>query len=160
MLDAQYAPLEYDVLVTDVHTQDLHGEISRRLGSPYLHSSDDDSPVDSVNGIIWGPNNRVFVSMKVRIRNRPAKNVHMLVDTGSPQTYLCQEVFKASNAEMANTRDAVNATVNGTRLSILQSPEGSHFSDINVLGCDYFRIANATLNVSFSENSVSIYTLL
>ena len=67
-------PAEYDVLLTDVNSKDLHHEISSRLERLYLSNIEDDN-IDTTKGIIWGPNNQIFVAMVVRM-GRKKKYVH------------------------------------------------------------------------------------
>ena len=56
-MDVQYMPTEFDVLLTDVSSKDLHHDISNRLSKLYLSDITDDN-IDTTQGIIWGPNNR------------------------------------------------------------------------------------------------------
>ncbi|CAG8801486.1 22635_t:CDS:1, partial [Dentiscutata erythropus] len=84
IIDFDYNPEMYDVLLTDVFSKDLHEEISEMLKTKYLSYSPD-KEFKEVNGIIFGRNHRVFVSLPVKIM-KETKNVHFLVDTSSPTT--------------------------------------------------------------------------
>ena len=82
------------------------------------------------------------------------KNVHMIVDTGSPQTYLCNDVFSSFNRLITNPRDAIR--INGTRINVLESPAQSHFHDVNLLGSDYLQMVNATLHINYGEKTLNL----
>ena len=157
MIDAQYSPLEFDVLLTDVHARDLRHDISNRLGIAYLSECNNNSVAQIINGIIWGPHNRLFVSLKVSIGTGRMKNVHMIVDTGSPQTYLCSDVFSSFNRLIMNPRDTISININSTRINVLESPAQSHFSDVNLLGSDYLQMVNARLNIDYGDKTMSIH---
>lgn len=154
MLDEQYLPTEFDVLVTDVHSKDLHHDISKRLEKLYLSEAADDGTYDT-QGIVWGPHNRVFVSAIVKMGSK-RKHVHFLVDTGSPSTYVCQEVFTSFGRMLPNPNNAVSMHINGKQLSVLQSPEKSHFEDMNILGTNYMKTFNCVLSVDFAKDVATL----
>lgn len=156
MMDVQYMPTEFDVLLTDVSSKDLHHDISKRLSKLYLSDITDDN-INTTKGIIWGPNNRVFVAMVVRMGSK-AKYVHFLVDTGSPNTYICQEVFTSFGKMIANPNNTVSLHINNKPLTVLQSPEKSHFEDVNILGTTFMKTFNSVLNVDFGEEAVTLTT--
>ena len=158
MFDGQYLPTEFDVLLTDVHARDLHHDISRQLGRIYLADYTDNSPVDDIVGIIWGPHKRVFVPMVIRMGNKH-KNVHMLIDTGSPSTYVSNEVFSSFDKMIYNPSNPVTVNINGRPIAVLKSPEQSHFSEMNILGSDYLKICNAKVNLDYENDVVQISLL-
>ena len=157
MLDAQYSPTEFDVLLTDVHSRELRYDISNKLNKLYLSDVVDNEDFNTglSQGILWGPNVRIFVTMAVRV-GALSKYVHFLVDTGSPRTYICQEVFTSFRKMISNPKNPVSLHINGNPLSVLQSPERSHFEDVNILGTDYMKTFNCLLNVDFSNDTVSL----
>ena len=157
MFDAGYAPLDFDVLLTDVHARDLRHDISNCLGIPYLSECIDDSVARNMTGVIWGPHNRLFASIKVSIGSGSMRNVHMILDTGSPQTYLCSETFSAFNITINHPNNPISVNINGTRLSVLECPVQSHFNEVNILGTDYLRITNAKVEIDFNNDSVHIH---
>ena len=156
MFDEQYMPTEFDVLLTDVHSRDLHHDISIRLKKLYLQDIDDDS-IDKTEGIIWGPNSRIFVAMVVRMGNK-RKYVHFIVDTGSPNTYISQEVFTSFGRMHPNPNNPVSLHINGKPLSVLQSPERSHFEEVNIIGTSYMKTFNCILNIDFARDAVTLVT--
>lgn len=149
-------PTEYDVLLSDVSSKDLHHEISSMLSTMYLSDITDDN-IDTTNGIIWGPHNRVFVAMVVRMGHKK-KYVHFLVDTGSPSTYICQEVFTSFGRMINNPNNPVSLHINGKPLTVLQSPKNSHFEDVNVLGTTFLKTFNSVVNIDFKAGDVTIKT--
>ena len=157
MFDAGYAPLDFDVLLIDVNTSTLRHDISNCLGIPYLSECTDSSVARDITGVIWGPHNRLFASMKVSIGSGPMRNVHMILDTGSPQTYLCSETFGAFHITIHHPNNPISVNMNGSRLSVLESPEQSHFNEVNVLGTDYLRITNARIEINFNNDSMHIH---
>ena len=164
MFDGQYLPTDFDVLLNDVHARDLHHDISRQLGRIYLADYTDNSPVDDIVGIIWGPHKRVFVPMGLFAREKTRmgkkhKNVHMLIDTGSPSTYVSNEVFSSFDKMIYNPNNHVTVNINGRPIAVLQSPEQSHFSEMNILGSDYLKICNAKVNLDYATNVVQINLL-
>ena len=107
------APLDFDVLLTDVHARDLRHDISNCLGIPYLSECNDHSVARYMAGVIWGPHNRLFASMKVSIGSGSMRNVHMILNTGSPQTYLCSETFGAFNITINHPNNPISVNING-----------------------------------------------
>jgi hypothetical protein len=86
-------PELFDILLSDVDENLLHNEISTQLGTPYLSDTPHlQTPLPTVDGIVFGDLHRVMFSLAVRFRNQPSSNVHFLYDTGSPFTYLSVEV--------------------------------------------------------------------
>lgn len=156
MMDTQYMPLEYDVLLSDVSSKELHHDISRMLEKLYLSDITDDN-IDTTKGIIWGPNNRIFVAMVVRMGTKK-KYVHFLVDTGSPNTFICHEVFTSFGRMVNNPNNAVSLHINGKPLTVLQSPKNSHFEDVNVLGTTFLKTFNSVVNINFEIEDVTITT--
>lgn len=156
MFDEQYMPTEFDVLLNDVHSKDLHHDISTRLRKLYLQDIDNDN-IDNTEGIIWGPNNRIFVAMVVRM-GKKKKYVHFIVDTGSPRTYISHEVFTSFSRMHPNPNNLVSVHINGKPLSVLQSPKESHFEDINIIGTDYMKTFNCILNIDFAKDAVTLVT--
>jgi len=87
------SPNKYDILLTDVNEEDLKTEISTFLGSKYLsETSPLSSPQPTIHGILYGIYNRSFLPLVVAVRKSPSVVVHFLFDSGSPFTYLSEEV--------------------------------------------------------------------
>lgn len=154
MFDVQYSPTDFDVLLTDVHSNELHHEISSSLGTAYLENADSDD-VRKANGIVWGPHNRIFVATVVKMGNK-LKHVHFLVDTGSPYTYICDEVLQSFGKTVSNPHNPFSVNINGLPILVLQSPEDKHFKDINILGTDFMKTFGCVLNVDFGAETAAL----
>jgi hypothetical protein len=149
MFDVQYSPTDFDVLLTDVHSNELHHEISHMLNTTYLEDAGDNSS-DEALGIVWGPHNRIFVATVVKMGDK-LKHVHFLVDTGSPFTYVCDEVLQSFNKIVSNPHNPFRVHINGMPILVLQSPEDKHFKDINILGTDFMKTFGCVLTVDFDQ---------
>ena len=84
----------YDILLSDIDEKVLHNEISTALGSAYLSETPHlISPLATVDGIMFGRNDRVLFPLVVRLpRKSHSYVIHFLYDSGSPHTFLSQEV--------------------------------------------------------------------
>ena len=87
-------PNLYDILLSDIDEKVLHDEISTALGSAYLSETPHlTSPHTTVDGIIFGEHCRVLFPLVVRLPGKSRSYViHFLYDSGSPFTFLSQEV--------------------------------------------------------------------
>jgi len=87
-------PELFDILLSDIDEKVLHDEISTKLGSAYLSETPHlTSPYTTVNGIVFGEHHRVLFPLVVRLPRKPHSYViHFLYDSGSPFSYLSQEV--------------------------------------------------------------------
>ena len=82
-----------DILLSDVKEEDLHHDISTALGSGYLSETPHlRSPHATVDGIMFGRNNRVMFPLVVRVGNSRSYVLHFLYDSGCPFTFLSREV--------------------------------------------------------------------
>jgi hypothetical protein len=89
-------PELFDILLSDIDEKVLHDEISTAIGSAYLSETPHlTSPHATVDGIMFGQYSRVLFPLVVRFPRKPHSYViHFLYDTGSPFTYLSQEVCR------------------------------------------------------------------
>ena len=90
-------PELFDILLSDIDEKVLHDEISTELGSAYLLETPHlTSPYTTINGIVFGDYHRVLFPLVVRLPRKPHSYViHFLYDSGSPFSYLSQEVCGA-----------------------------------------------------------------
>ena len=84
----------YDILLPDIDETVLHNEISTALGSAYLSETPHlTSPLATVDGIMFGEYCRVLFPLVVRLFGKSRSYIiHFLYDSGSPFTFLSQEV--------------------------------------------------------------------
>ena len=87
-------PNLYDILLSDIDEKLLHNEISTALGSAYLSETPHlTSPLATVGGIVFGIYDRVIFPLVVRFPRKSHSYVmHFLYNSGSPHTFLSQEV--------------------------------------------------------------------
>ncbi|GET01487.1 hypothetical protein GLOIN_2v1612854 [Rhizophagus clarus] len=141
----------YDYVFEDIHSKDLHEQISKRLKIQYLSDSSL-TEVKEVNGTFFGPHYRIIVSLPVKI-NQKRKNVHFVVDTVSPRTYICKEVYESFSTIASFSRSVL---LNNIATVALLPPSDSHFTDINVLGTEYLKVTSANLTIDFENEHVSL----
>ena len=154
MFDVQYSATDFDLLLTDVHSNELHHEISDMLHTNYLENANSDD-VQEATGIVWGPHNRIFVATVVKMSNK-LKHVHFLIDTGSPFTYICDEVLQSFGRTVSNPHNSFSVRINGRAILVLQSPENGHFKDINLLGTDFMKTYKCILTVDFERETARL----
>jgi hypothetical protein len=87
-------PELFDILLSDVDDNLLYNDISTALGSAYLSETPHlTSPHTTVDGILFGVHSRVVFPLVVQLSHKPSSYVvHFLYDSGSPFTFLSQEV--------------------------------------------------------------------
>jgi hypothetical protein len=151
MFDATDAPIILDVLLSDVGSSDLHERLSKKLNKKYL--SDTAQELDNVEGILFGDSQRLFGTMTLNIKKK-IKNVHFLVNTGSPRTYICDEVLKSYNLFISDPNDPFIVRLNQRQISVKVSHD--HFEELNILGTDFLHTNKAILFVDFEEKRFTI----
>jgi predicted aspartyl protease len=134
---------EFDILLTDIK-----GETIRRIeidGAKHLSevvTSDSHSSV--LNGVTFGDYSRVLVKAVLTAKGK-SLNAIMLVDTGSPYTFLTSETFKALQVNLEDQpEDQAFVLVNGQRTKAHLSK--AHFEDVNVLGTNFLEFCEVTIN--------------
>ncbi|CAG8622918.1 13411_t:CDS:1, partial [Funneliformis caledonium] len=146
----------FDLLVLDLRSKDLHETVSKELNVEYLSESQH-TELKEINGMIFGPNLRVIVSLPVRIKQK-TKNVHFIVDTGSLKTYICEEVFESFKIHIPRST-TYQILLNNKRTVVQLPPANSHFTDVNVLGMEYMKASGTNLSITLTNDyeSVSLY---
>jgi hypothetical protein len=171
------APEKQDILLTDVTSAHLHGKIGTLLGKVYLSEEiirDDLKPEKALRGVLFPPNNRYMVNLVCRRdsqRNSPSSpkgptswhNVFFLVDTGSPNSFLCTEAMEAliggrgckSNIpptiriELFASKDVVTCNLPGA---------DTHYTDVNILGSDVVgNLADISTNSKRKEFTLTLH---
>lgn len=139
-------PNQQDILLLDVNSKTLHSKVSAELDVKYLSGAE--GPQSSpVYGRLYGFNKRLMVNVVTRRRSRrgergpeyPSVNVIFLCDTGSPNTFICEEAMRVLLGE--NARDIIPDTLlvqmaDFPAVEANVSPNPSHYSDANVIGMD------------------------
>ena len=83
------------------------------------------------------------------------KNIHFLVDTGSPKTFLCEEVLNSYKLFIVDPKGPIPVRLNKRQISVSVSKD-RHFSDLNILGTDFLNTHRAKLFVDFDERYFTI----
>ena len=86
----------YDILLSDIDEKVLHNEISTALRSACLSETPHlISPLATVDGIVFGRHNRMLFPLVFRFpRKSHLYIMHFLYNSGSPHTFLSQEVYR------------------------------------------------------------------
>jgi hypothetical protein len=145
-------PHEFDVLVNDINGHDF-SRIGEEPGISRL------SAVNSVGsfpliGIIYGTSNKVFVACIVKKRDIIVQ-VIFLIDTGSPNTYLREDSLAALGHSDAIPSDTL-VMINGVGLTVF--PSRGHFSNVDLLGQDFFTSAASVLTIDYKTKEVLVTT--
>jgi len=149
-----YEPKCFDILLMDICSKDLRETIPKKLNIEYLSDSLQEFN-DDINGIMYGSKFRLFCATTVKIKNK-IKVIHFLVDTGSPMTYICEEVLNAFGVSLADPDQFISVRINNRQASIMMSPTGSHFKEVNVIGMEFMKLFDAELHVYFSKSCFSL----
>ena len=152
MVEAVNQPQMFDLLLLDISSKDLHSKISEKLNIQYLHEFIGNVP-SKFSGIVYGPNRRVFFPIVVEVRKQK-RMVIFLLDTGSPSTYICQEVW--DSFKMDTSRERMTAKLNDRNQIVFLPPLNCHFSDMSILGTDYMDANNCVLRIDFSRSSAEL----
>jgi len=83
----------FDIVLSDIDEKILQNEISTALGSAYLSEKPHPTrPHTTVDGIMFGIHDRVIFPLVVNIHKSRSYVIHFLYGSGSPFTFLSQEV--------------------------------------------------------------------
>ena len=149
------APEEYDVLLSDVHHNDLQGEIAQTLGVRYLNEEQEESSLP-VEGILFGPYSRPMVNLVVSSKRFKKKiNIIFLIDTGSPCLYVCEQAMKALGFydQIPNRFQLV---FRGQSHEAVLSPLNGHYKDLNLIGATFLKASGGRLMVDYFTNSLTL----
>jgi hypothetical protein len=138
-----------DVIVHDIDkSEDLHKEVSERLNIKYLSNSAQE--LDEVKGELFGTYRRPFGTMTMETKGQ-IKNIHFLIVTGSPKTYICREVFNSFGLTISNPNETFTVRLNKRQIMANVTPDGFHFSELNILGTDYLHLYKAKLFTDYDD---------
>jgi hypothetical protein len=152
----------FDILLSDVKPEDLHGKISEFLKVSYLSDSNDIEKWPLYGKVInthahASPKLRVFFSMPVATHGGKVVNVHFIFDTGAPRTYISKSVLDA----LAVSEGSIGGEIfkfNGVKWSDIKISDSQtvkeelcHFAGLNILGMDMMDRMNAKLVIDMKE---------
>lgn len=146
---------EFDILLTDIKSETIREiEID---GVKHLSevTGGDGILNDSVlNGVTFGDYSRVLVKAVLSAKGK-SLNAIMLVDTGSPYTFLTGETFEALQVNLEDQPDdQAFVLVNGQRTKAHLSK--AHFEDVNVLGTNFLDFCEVTINYPKKKARITI----
>jgi hypothetical protein len=143
---------EFDILLTDIKAETI-----RRIeidGTKYLSEVSGDSHSSVLNGVTFGDYSRVLVKAVLTAKGK-SLNAIMLVDTGSPYTFLTGETFKALQVNLEDQpEDQAFVLVNGQRTKAHLSK--AHFEDVNVLGTNFLEFCEVTISYPKKKALITI----
>ena len=144
---------QFDVLLTDLTAEDI---AALRIEGVQHLSLAANRGARTLKGITVGENARVLVAAVVSRAARPssvARNVIMLVDTGSPYVFLCRRTWEALGVRLEDLpNDQAFILINGVR--VLAHVSSNHFEDIDVLGASFLQ--NCNLAVNYPEQTAEL----
>ncbi|RGB39575.1 hypothetical protein C1646_754301 [Rhizophagus diaphanus] len=149
-LNDSYGPRKYsNLLLTDIDTEDVNTTIPNKLNVKYLADFPNELDGD-MSGIMYGANLRLFCATTVKIKNN-IKMVIFLVDTGSPVTYISEEVLRSFRIELKDPmNDIFHVRINNKRELVKMSH--AHFKDICILGMSFLTSNKVGLHAFCGED--------
>ena len=131
-----------DLLLLDVNHNKLCSEIANILDVEYLGPANELTSFP-MEGALFGTNSRLMINFSCRKHSKarvyPFINVIFLVDTGSPNSYLCTEAMLAilGKDRKVELPHVLTVDINQNQFfDFYLSPPDKHYKDVNVLGMD------------------------
>ena len=151
-------PDQQDMMLQDVTSELLHSRISEELGVRYLSEATGDEARQSapLYGSLYSINRRLMINVVTRRRSRrgsqgpqyPSYNIIFLCDTGSPNTFICEEGMLAllgNSAEPIAPQTMFVQMANFPMVEAHMSPKDGKFHDVNVIGMDLLSHLQTTI---------------
>lgn len=101
---------------------------------------------------MFGPYLRIFVSLPVQIKQE-VRNVHFLIDMGSPKTFICEEVYESFKVTMLDS-SVHKVLINNIPTVVQLPPINSNFTAVNLLGTEFLKQFDAKLTMDFENEYV------
>eukprot|EP00751_Fragilariopsis_kerguelensis_P046949 CAMPEP_0170985942 /NCGR_PEP_ID=MMETSP0736-20130129/5784_1 /TAXON_ID=186038 /ORGANISM="Fragilariopsis kerguelensis, Strain L26-C5" /LENGTH=211 /DNA_ID=CAMNT_0011409977 /DNA_START=67 /DNA_END=705 /DNA_ORIENTATION=+ len=151
-------PDQQDMMLHDVTLALLRTRISEELGVTYLSKAFGDKARQSAPlfGSLYSINRRLMVNVVTRRRGRrgskgpeyPSYNIIFLCDTGSPNTFICEEAMLAlleNSSEPIAPQTMFVKMANFPMVEAHMSPKDGKFHEVNVIGMDLLSHLKTTI---------------
>ena len=150
-------PSSNEIMLLDVKSKDLHESIATALNVNYLGSaSAHQESKFSIDGMLFGPHSRPFVSLVVESPVKKLKvNMIFFIDTGSPHLYICQEAALSLGFK-DHIPESFRVQIADVIYEANLSPLDKHFSDMNVLGASFFQKSRAKIEIDYKNDTVKL----
>ena len=168
-------PTDYDVLIPDVDSRVLREEISEMVGIKYLaaaSSTEANKVVDVADCFLFGRTLRTIFPAVVCDNSR-AHWVFFIVASGSPLTYLSTEgsplacVKRRLANWLSKTSDLFDikedriapapVKIAGRLHPVHRAPNQHSFTELNILGMDYFNFHDISQKNDFKKARAKLY---
>ncbi|KAI3654684.1 hypothetical protein MP228_000064 [Amoeboaphelidium protococcarum] len=153
-------PSLQDMLLTDITAEELL-KIAKRLGVDYLGPSAEFPCSFPKSGKLHGNNRRLMVSLsccKEGDNNSKPVDIIFLINTGSPNTFLCEKAMEAlvgkPGCDIGSMMDVMIHS--DTVITCHLSPHNKHFSDVNVLGMDFLSDNMLSLSMNYKKETFQL----
>ncbi len=152
-------PSLQDMLLTDITAKELL-KIAEILEVDYLGPAAEFPGSFPTSGFIYGNNNRLMVSLSCRRKKDDSKpiNIIFLINTGSPNTFLCEKAMQALVGKPGcNISEIMTVMIHSdTVITCHLSPHDKHFADVNVLGMDFLSKNLLSLSMDYDGESFQL----
>ncbi len=152
-------PAQQDMLITDITAEDFL-DVEEQLIFEEIPTATSFPGTFPVDGIIYGRNNRLMVSLPCRQRGSATEaiNVIFLINPTSPCSYLSAKTMKAliGNTDKPLLGSMYAMIHSDIVLQCYMSPPDKHFADINVLGADFLVQNHVTLKVNYGMKTCTL----
>ena len=153
-------PSLQDFLLTDITANELLTIAADIIEVEYLGPAAEFPCSFPTSGIIHGNNKRLMISLSCLKEGNDSKpiNVIFLINTSSPNTFLCDKAMEALGGKPGcNRRQTMDVMIHSEKSIVCYlSPHDKHFSDVNVLGMDFLSKNLLSLSMDYKRKSFQL----
>ncbi|KAL0228979.1 hypothetical protein GEMRC1_013599 [Eukaryota sp. GEM-RC1] len=143
------SPQNYDNILTDVSCKGMSDACQRYWNVSPLSPVNPLPDMSYIKGQVLF-NRRCVVVLPVKGQTQIVLHVPFVVDTCSPATYLSKASLDALN-ECHSNQPKSSVVICNTQLVVSESPQNSHFNELNILGAGFLELSQYLFTVNFSE---------
>lgn len=151
-------PRDYDVLISDVDKEKLRGEIAEIVGIKYLAEAtveEANKVVDIGDCYLFGHKLRTIFPAVVCDDVR-AHWVFFIVDSGAPLTYISTQTSDLFDIQEERIGPA-RVKIAGRYHPVYRSPTDHFFTELNILGMDFFNFYDVSQVNDFKKARAKLY---